>query len=84
MNVRDCPSYPCPTPEQAKDCNDCPCDYCPKPSTVDLGLRERSQRGEAQTGQCPPGFEEYCVLESGEACPNYRDGRCSLIEEAQP
>lgn len=48
---------------------------------VDLGLRERSQRGEAQTGQCPPGFEKYCVLESGEACPNYRDGHCAKVEE---
>lgn len=29
---RDCPSYPCPTPEQAKGCWDCQCDFCPDPS----------------------------------------------------
>ena len=31
MSVYDCPSYPCPTPEQAKGCNDCRCECCPNP-----------------------------------------------------
>jgi len=49
---------------------------------VDLGLRERSQPGEAQRGpRCPTTFRFYCVTESGAACLHYSDGRCAQVPE---
>ena len=49
---------------------------------VDLGLRERSQPGEAQRprAECPPAFLLSCVTEDG-VCPFYSDGRCAQVEE---
>lgn len=31
MSAQECPSHPCPTPDQAKGCYDCQCEFCPNP-----------------------------------------------------